>query len=243
MTRSLVFGVVLVLLLGLLIHPATLEQLLRWILADPSADIYPLISPVNLLADHLVLVIGSSALCTLLGFSAGVLTFFSGFEGTRRVISFSGTILQTVPPMAFLALLIPVLGFGTLPVFWALVAFGVLPIFHGTLASLESVPKDVISAARGLGYSRDQIFRQVEVPLASSGILGGIRTSLLINIGTATIGATMGAGGLGRPILAGITQFQYSYLLQGALTAALLALLADWLFTFFKPKRLWQSDS
>lgn len=220
-------GIILVALLGVLLVPVTLNFTLRLLLGDPHAVMYPLESPWALTLEHVLLVASTSSFAIVLGLLAAIGAHWRPGH-TRTLLSATGTLLQSVPPVAFLALMVPFLGFGSVPVFWALVAFGVLPIFHGALAGFDSVTKDVQDAARGLGFSRWKKLIKVDLPLAFPGIRAGLRTSVVINIGTAAVAATMGAGGLGRPILAGISEFQFSYLLQGALTAAVLGLLADW---------------
>jgi osmoprotectant transport system permease protein len=226
-----------VFLLGLLLWTPSLEYLLRFLFPQETVLVYPLKSPAALILEHMGMVFLTSTLAAFAGFLAAIVAFLSGSASMKRLIVFSGTVLQTIPPMAVLALLIPLTGFGNTPVFWALFFYGLLPVFHNAYGAMETVPQDVITAARGVGLSPLQIFSQVTIPLALPGILSGIRASLIINIGTATIGATMGAGGLGRPIIAGISQFHYSYLVQGALSAAVLALIVDSLFELFTSRR------
>ncbi|NNM53272.1 MAG: ABC transporter permease [Spirochaetales bacterium] len=226
-------GLVLALLLGVLSVPFTLNATLRLLLGDPQAAMYPLEAPWGLTGEHIALVASTSAVALVVGLLGAVWAHWRP-GSARTLLGATGTLLQTVPPVAFLALMVPFLGFGTVPVFWALVAFGILPIFHGALSAFDSVSVEVQDAASGLGFSRWEKLIKVDFPLALPGIRSGLRTSVMINIGTATVGATMGAGGLGRPILAGISEFNYSYLLQGALTAGVLALLADWVLALHK---------
>ena len=228
---------ILLVLLALLLWPASLEWLLRLLFPGEAVLVYPIKRPAVLVTEHLAMVLTTSSLAALAGFAGALVAFLSGSASLKRLIVFSGTLLQTVPPMAVLALLIPLAGFGNTPVFWALFFFGVLPVFHNAYGAMETVPAEITAAARGVGLSPCQNFSQVTLPLAMPGILSGIRASLIINMGTATIGATMGAGGLGRPIIAGISQFRYSYLVQGALTAAVLALILDSLFDIFSPRQ------
>ncbi|RAW06176.1 osmoprotectant uptake system permease, partial [Halomonas elongata] len=142
---------------------------------------------------------------------------------------------QTFPPVAVLALAVPVLGFGTLPIIVALLLYGLLPIVRNTLAGLEGIDPGVTEAARGMGMTGGQRLRQVELPLAAPVILAGIRTSVTINIATAAIGATVGASNLGDPIISGIVNGNTAYVLQGALLIGLLALCVDSLFARFQP--------
>ncbi|WP_155729615.1 ABC transporter permease, partial [Cronobacter sakazakii] len=137
---------------------------------------------------------------------------------------------QTFPPVAVLAIAVPVLGFGREPAIVALILYGLLPVLQGTLAGLSAVPEDVKEVARGVGMSRAQILRKVELPLASGVMLAGIRTSVIINIGTATIASTVGASTLGTPIIIGLSGFNTAYVIQGAVLVALAAVLVDRLF-------------
>jgi osmoprotectant transport system permease protein len=102
-----------------------------------------------------------------------------------------------------------------------------LPVVHNTIAGLNAVPAHLVDAARGRGMSRLQILFRVEIPLAARVILAGVRISVIINIGTAMIGAVIAAGGLGSPIIAGLVQDNLAYLIEGAVPAALLAVLID----------------
>ncbi len=103
-------------------------------------------------------------------------------------------------------------------------------MLQGTLAGLSAVPEDVKAVARGVGMSRGQILRKVELPLAFGVMLAGIRTSVIINIGTATIASTVGASTLGTPIIIGLSGFNTAYVIQGAVLVALAAILVDRLF-------------
>lgn len=122
---------------------------------------------------------------------------------------------QTFPPVAVLAIAVPVMGFGQQPAIIALILYGVLPILQATLAGLGAVPASVMSVASGMGMSRRQQLYQVELPLATPVILAGIRTSVIINIGTATIASTVGASTLGTPIIIGLSGFNTAYVIQG----------------------------
>ncbi len=134
---------------------------------------------------------------------------------------------QTLPPVAVLALAVPVLGFGTLPIIVALLLYGLLPIVRNSLAGLQGIDPAIHEAARGMGMSRGQVLRQVELPLAAPIILAGVRTSVTINIATAALGATVGASNLGDPIISGIVNGNTAYIVQGALLIGLLALTVD----------------
>lgn len=109
----------------------------------------------------------------------------------------------------------------------ALFLYGLLPVVRNTIAGLHAVPGDILDAAYGTGMSRIQALVRVEIPLAARVIMAGVRISVVINIGTAMIGAVIGAGGLGSPIIAGLVQDNIAYIIEGALPAAILAVLVD----------------
>jgi osmoprotectant transport system permease protein len=132
---------------------------------------------------------------------------------------------QTFPPIAVLAIAVPLVGFGEKPTFIALFLYGLLPIFENTLTGLEQVSPRTLDAAKGMGMSARQRLLQVELPLALPVILAGIRLSAIIGLGTATIGSTVAAKGLGEVIIAGLQSNNVAFILQGALVVALLAAL------------------
>ena len=107
-------------------------------------------------------------------------------------------VLQTIPSIALLGFLIPVLGIGPKPAIFALFLYSLLPIMRNTLAGVQGVSPAVVEAARGLGFTDGQVLRRVELPLALPVLFAGIRTATVINVGVATLAAYMAAGGLGR---------------------------------------------
>jgi len=141
-------------------------------------------------------------------------------------------VLQTIPSLALLVLMIPLLGIGAPPALAALFLYSLLPIVRNTYTGLRSIPGELLQSAEALGLPAAARLRWVELPLAAPAILAGIKTSAVINIGTATLGALIGAGGYGQPILTGIRLDDLGLILEGALPAAGLALLAQGLFEF-----------
>lgn len=154
----------------------------------------------------------------------------------KRVIAIAN-IIQTIPSLAFFALGIPLLGIGAKPAIVALFLYALLPIIKNTLLGIHGVDSSIIEAARGMGMSRSQIMFKVEVPLAISVIMGGIRISTVSCIGIATIAATIGAGGLGNIIFQGISAYNTVMIVTGALASAILALSADFILGILE-KRL-----
>jgi osmoprotectant transport system permease protein len=132
---------------------------------------------------------------------------------------------QTFPPVAVLAVAVPLVGFGEAPTLIALFVYGLLPIFENTMAGLQSCSGELLEAASGMGLSAPQRLWRVELPIALPLILEGIRLSLVINIGTATIGSTVAAKGLGEVIIAGLLSNNTAFILQGGLVTGLIAIL------------------
>ena len=144
-------------------------------------------------------------------------------------LGFTG-LLQTIPSIALLSFMIPLFGIGFLPALVGLFFYSLLPILQNTYVALSTIEPRLIMVARGIGLRPMEIFLSVKLPLALPTILAGIRTATILNIGTATLGAFIGAGGLGEPIVAGLALNDTSLVLQGALPAALLAIFLDRLF-------------
>jgi osmoprotectant transport system permease protein len=137
---------------------------------------------------------------------------------------------QTFPPIAVLAIAVPLVGFGAKPTLIALFLYGLLPIFENTLTGLTQVSPLTLEAAKGMGMSPLRRLLEVELPLAMPVILAGIRLSVVINLGTATIGSTVAAKGLGEVIIAGLQSNNTAFILQGGAVVALLAILIHDLF-------------
>lgn len=185
-----------------------------------AADFWPLT------LQHLLLVFASLALSVVAGIPLGIWAARS--TAARHVIFPAVGVLQTIPSLALLAFLIALLNqIGTLPALVALFLYGLLPIVRNTAAGLEEVKVGVTQAASALGLQRGEILRLIELPLASRTILAGIKTSAVINVGTATIAAFIGAGGYGERIVAGLAVNDNVLLLAGAVPAALLAIVIE----------------
>ncbi|MDS0858738.1 ABC transporter permease [Burkholderia pseudomultivorans] len=217
----------LALLLVLLLRPAWLQGLFAPFADNGAPVIYDRASLLDLTLAHLGTVALSSLIGTLVAVTAGIaVTRPSGadFLPVARSIVDIG---QTFPPVAVLALAVPAVGFGLKPVLIALVLYGLLPVFESTIAGLEDVPRDVVDAARGMGMSGWQQLVSVELPLAFPVIVNGIRLAVVINLGTATIGSTVAARGLGDVIIAGLQTSNTAFVLQGGVIVGLLAVLVS----------------
>lgn len=211
----------------LVFSPAFLEGLLRRWFPLESQWIYPRESPAVLLWEHLRLVAVSSFLSALAGCLLGIFSTRRAGRPFLPVIEDLLSLGQTFPPVAVLALAVPAVGYGFKPALLALFLYGMLPVARNAIDGLLSVPGEVKDAARGIGMSSGRILWSIELPLALPVIMAGIRTSVVINVGTATIGATIGAGGLGVPIVAGLIGENPAYILEGALLSALMAVFLD----------------
>lgn len=143
-------------------------------------------------------------------------------------------LLQTVPSLALLAVLVPLLGLGQVPAILALFLYSLLPIIRNTLAGIRSVDPLLRDVAEGMGLTAAQRLRHVEIPLALPMILAGVKTAAIISIGTATLAAFVGAGGLGEPIVTGLNLNDHLLILQGAIPAALLAIVTEFLFEWLE---------
>lgn len=215
---------------GLSVGMSALEPLFAWVQPDTSRVIYERESFAFLLYDHLLLVVVSAVIGTIAAVAGGIFATRQAGRDFLPLVSQVASIGQTFPPVAVLALAVPVLGFGEAPILLALILYGLLPILRNTLAGLEGIDPAVREAALGMGMSPLQVLLRVELPLAGKVILAGIRTSVTINIATAAIGSTIGARTLGDPVIAGLVNGNTAYVLQGAILIGLLALTADSLF-------------
>lgn len=177
------------------------------------------------LGRHIELTVVTVIFTILIGVPLGILAARKPRIG-QAIMKVVGT-LQTVPSIALLALMIPLFGIGVVPAIVALVLYGLLPVVANTRAGLRQIPADLIDAAEGIGLSDKQVLTWVEIPIALPFILSGVRTSAVIAVGTATIAALIGAGGLGDFILTGLTLNDPRMLLLGAVPAALLAIGVD----------------
>nr|WP_236587730.1 ABC transporter permease [Tumebacillus amylolyticus] len=152
------------------------------------------------------------------------------------------SILQTIPSLALLGFMIPVFGIGSVPAIIAMVAYALLPILRNTYTGILDVDSALLEAGRGMGMTRFQLLRMVELPLARPMIFAGIRTATVMTIGVATLASFIGAGGLGDLILRGISMVDTGVILAGAVPAAVLAIVFDlllaWIDRLATPKGL-----
>jgi osmoprotectant transport system permease protein len=178
--------------------------------------------------EHLFLVGISLGMAILVAIPLGIVAARRARVG-QIVLGIAG-IVQTIPSLALFVFLIPLLGIGGPPAVTALFLYSLLPIIRTTHAGLSDIPPAIIESAQALGLPSRARLRIVELPLATRAILAGIKTSAVINVGTATLAALIGAGGYGQPILTGIRLDDIGLILQGAVPAAVLALLVQEVF-------------
>jgi osmoprotectant transport system permease protein len=214
----------------LLVDMQQLRPLFRWAFPDIRPEIFDRASFIELFCSHLALVATASAGAAVVGLVLAVFVTRPAGRDFRTLVNVAATIGQTFPPAAVLALAVPALGFGSRPTVVALFLYGLLPIVENAIAGLENVPAAVLDAATGMGLSRWQVMRDVELPLAAPVILAGVRVSVTIGIGTATIGSAVGALTFGTPIFDGIDGNKLPYVIQGAALVALFAILTDLMF-------------
>jgi osmoprotectant transport system permease protein len=215
----------LALLVTFLLTPQSFARLFAPLTEYGAPPIYDQGNLLSLALAQLGTVLLAAAASSLVAVGLGILvTRPSGAEFlplSRTLVNIG----QTFPPVAVLAVAVPLVGFGLRPTLIALFAYGLLPIFENTMVGLKTVPAAVLEAASGMGMSARQRLLRVELPLAMPLILEGIRLSLVINVGTATIGSTVAAKGLGEVIIAGLLSNNTAFILQGGLVTGLMAVL------------------
>jgi osmoprotectant transport system permease protein len=183
----------------------------------------------RLTGQHLLLVFASLAAALLVAIPLGV--WAARHPAAGQVILSAVGIIQTIPALALLVFLIPLLGrIGMIPAMVALFLYSLLPIVRNTHSGLTDIDRSLQESARALGLPAAARLRLIELPLAARSILAGVKTSAVINVGTATIAAFIGAGGYGERLVTGLALNDHGLLLAGAIPAAALALLVQWLF-------------
>ncbi|WP_293853874.1 ABC transporter permease [uncultured Alsobacter sp.] len=212
-------------LIAVLVAPQVLLPFIAPLAPAGAPVLYDRASLAALFAAHAAMVAGATVAAVLVAVPlAIVVTRPSGaaYQPLARLLVNLG---QTVPPVAVLAITVPLVGFGVWPTCIALFAYGLLPVFEGALAGLRLVPEDVRDSAQGMGLTPGQVLVSAELPLALPQILSGIRVSAIVAMGTATIGSTVAAPGLGEVIIAGLLSDNAAFVAQGGGIVALAAVL------------------
>lgn len=217
----------LVLLGAFLLRPDSFAGLFRPLAPGGTPPIYAQTPLLTLTLNHVLLV----AVATLAASGIGVgFAIAATRPAGRDLLPFARAVAhvgQTFPPVAVLALAVPIFGFGPVPTLIALVLYGLLPVFETALTGLTGLDPALMEAARGMGMTDRQRLVQVELPLALPMILSGIRLSAVIGLATATIGSTVAASTLGEVIVSGLLTGNTAYVLQGGLVVSALAILID----------------
>ncbi len=182
---------------------------------------------VNATLEHLVLVLASVGIATAVGVPLGVA--LTRRPGWQRSVLGMANVVQTIPSLALFGLLIPlpIFGIGTRTALVALTLYALLPILRNTVTGIASVDPALREAAVGMGMTDGQLLRRVELPLAASVILAGVRVATVIGVGLATIAAPIGAGGLGTLVFSGVASLDNRRILAGAIPSAVMALVFD----------------
>ena len=194
---------------------------------------------LGLVGQHLVLVVLSTGAAALVGIPLGVVL-------TRRpawrppVLGLAG-VFQTIPSLALFGILVPIFGIGFWTAITALIVYALLPIVRNTYTGIAGVDPAIREAGRGMGMTDAELLRLVELPLAAAVILAGVRVATVVSVGVATIGAAIGAGGLGVYVFRGVAVVDDTLILAGAIPAALMALAADGLFALLERRLVWRA--
>jgi osmoprotectant transport system permease protein len=222
--KAIVAPLLLVAMLLVLPHSAP------WFHAWMPALSHPLYTRTPFLAltlSHLWVVALATGVAVAIGLTLGVLATRPAGRSLLPTVRAIAVIGQTFPPVAVLAIAVPLLGFGAAPTLLALTLYGVLPVLGQTVAGLDNVSPAALHAADGMGYGRWRRLWDVELPLAAGPIMAGVRLSAIVGVGTATIGSAVGATTLGSPIVEGLVGNNTAYVVQGALLVGALALSID----------------
>lgn len=226
-TRLLMPAIYLIIVYLTSIDTTLFEQLLKLIFPQSKELIYAGTPPLTLLVDHLKITFYSTFFGLLIAAVLSALVYTNLFKEFKDVFLDFGSMLQTIPSVAVIGIVVPIFGYGLIPVVIALTAYSVLPLLLNIIKGIDSVPGELIEVASGIGLTNSFIIRHIKLPLASNIIKAAIKNVLVINVASATFGALVGAGGLGVPILAGIHDFNPALIVQGSIPSAALALFFD----------------
>jgi osmoprotectant transport system permease protein len=230
--------ITLLLVAAIFLMPAA-GPLMRALFPDDPRPVYTRASFFELTLAHIELVALSSLAAATIGIGLGIFVTRESGREFAAMVSAIAAIGQTFPPVAVLALTIPVLGYGAAPAVAALCLYAIFPVIEATVTGIRAVPAAVRDAAMGMGFAPRDVLWRIELPLAFPFILGGLRNAVIINIGTAAIGSAAGALSLGSPIIEGLSASNPAYVLEGAAIVALLAMAVDrcfaWLEDFARP--------
>lgn len=183
---------------------------------------------ITLLREHLIMVVVAEVAAILVAIPLAIAA--TQHSQAKRLVMGFGNVAQTIPTLGVIAIAFPLLGIGFAPSVFGIWLYALFPIITNTITGIEDVDDEILEAAKGMGMTKREQLQKVELPLALPVIFGGIRTSSVLNVGTAYLAFFIGGGGLGVWVVSGITQFDNPKILAGAIPGALLAIMADRLF-------------
>lgn len=207
------------------------RTLLGWLFRDQTQFVHSRVSLASMTAIHLVLALSATFLSGFVGLSLGILITRRAGRAFYPIVARLNAFIQTFPPSAVVILAFPFLGFGWEPTLLALVLYSLFPVLGNCAVALRGVDPAILDAADGMGMTEAQRLFMVELPRALPLIVSGIRHAYILNLGTATIGAVIGAGGLGTIIISGLTLRNSALVLSGTLVIVALALAGDRVLT------------
>ena len=218
MRHHAILASLLVILIGLTI----------WITSMDKIGVYDVFSWRDLLSctwAHFKMVFIAELIAVSVGVPLGILVTRTGFRKLATPVIGGANVGQTIPSLAIIAIMAPLLGFGLQSAVVALFIYGLLPVLRNAYAGINNIDPAVVEAARGMGMTRGQIARKVELPLALPVIMAGIRVSTVITVGTAELAVLVGGAGLGRITLTGVFAREALLILQGAAPTAAMAII------------------
>ncbi len=193
------------------------------------------------IGEHVFISLAALGLGILVAVPLGILVSVN--KSLSNLIITVASILQTIPSLALLAMFVPLIGIGTVPAVSALFVYSLLPIVRNTILGMTSVDVNTLDAAKGMGLTRTQIVRQIQLPLASPIVMAGIRLSGVYVFAWTTLASYIGAGGLGDFVFTGLNNFDFSMILAGTIPVSILALLFDFIMNFLEIKLKPQTTS
>jgi osmoprotectant transport system permease protein len=217
MRHQIVLATLLLLLIGLTI----------WVTSLGKIGVYNTFTYGDLLYNawaHFKMVAAAVVIATIIGVPLGIVVTRPGLEKLAAPVIGAGNIGQTIPSLAIIAIMAPLLGFGLRSAIVALVIYGLLPILRNSYTSIKGIDPAIVDAARGMGMTRTQIAGKIELPLARPVIMAGIRISTVITVGTAELAVLVGGAGLGKITLTGVFAREVLIILQGAAPTAAMAI-------------------
>jgi osmoprotectant transport system permease protein len=216
--------IVLITLLTLCIAATVTITSMEWV-KEGVYKPFPWTDVLNATTAHLEMVLIAEVIAIAIGVPLGILVTRPGFRRLSTPVIGGANVGQSIPSLAVIAIMAPILGFGLQSAIVALVIYGLLPILRNSYASINNIDPSIVEAARGMGMTRGQIARKIELPLALPVIMAGIRISTVITVGTAELAVLVGGAGLGRITLSGVFSQQVLIILQGAAPTAALAII------------------